>query len=178
MRRYIFKEIILPESQCKFIQPKSNPEIGFKKMFILSIAPVIVGSLISLFGFKFVVWAFNSDANFVYIDSGIQKVKLIKQDSESDEKEEVHEEHITIVLENSGDQAGVITSVRLDGDQVVEQFYASHTATDLKLRKKEYQKAEALVCPPKTYCEISFRATKVFRELEISSGKDFVELKI
>ena len=161
------------KSSCKYEEPKINLLLVLAVAFFTSLGAGLAG-----FFFKPFNSLFEKDATFVYVDSGTNNLKFVNEDPKSNEPPFFYRKHSSIVLKNEGDKAGIVTYIKINGGKPIEQFYASHTATDLKLRKKEFQKSEALVCPPKTYCEITFEGEYKVTKLEISNGLKTDELKI
>lgn len=161
------------ESNCKYEEPKIKPFLVLSVAFCSALGAGLAG----LF-FKPLNSLLEKDATFIYVDSGTNNLKFVNEDPKSNEPPFFYRKYSSIVLRNEGDKAGIVTYIKINGGKQIEQFYASHTATDLKLRKKEFQKSEALVCPPKTYCEITFEGEYKVTKLEISNGLKTDELKI
>ena len=141
---------------CKFDEKK---ETKTSKLLALALLPVIIGTSASTLMYNFLSEKFKSDASFIYVDTGVQTLKLKSKNYTSLNPDYDFVTHTTIILKNDGDKPGIITAIAVS-DQEKEnegRFFASHSVTPLSLRKNEYQEVESLLCPAKTYCEISFK---------------------
>lgn len=66
---------------------------------------------------------------------------------------EKHDKTARIIIKNSGDKIGLITSVKLNGKEH-KSFYASHVVGLKEKQKKQYEYVPAGYCPGNGYCEI------------------------
>jgi hypothetical protein len=163
----------LTDQNCKYKEPETNLLLVLAVAFVTALGAGLAGSLFKPFNSLF-----EKDAKFVYVDSGTNNLKFELDNPKPNQPSFFYKKYSSIVLKNEGDKAGIVTFFKVNDGEPIEQFYASHTATDLKLRKKEFQKSEALVCPPQTFCEITFEGNYKITKLEISKGSEPYELKI
>nr|VFK29590.1 MAG: hypothetical protein BECKLPF1236A_GA0070988_107481 [Candidatus Kentron sp. LPFa]VFK36871.1 MAG: hypothetical protein BECKLPF1236C_GA0070990_107131 [Candidatus Kentron sp. LPFa] len=68
----------------------------------------------------------------------------------------IHDEEARIVIKNSGDKIGLITSVILNGIEH-KSFYASHVVGLREKQKAQYEYVPAGYCPGNGYYEIKVR---------------------
>jgi len=151
---------------------KLDDKKGRKTLLALTLIPIIVGTSFSTFIYNYLNEKWKSEASFIYVDSGVQDLKLKSKNYTSLNQQYDFVKYTTVVLRNDGDKPGIITSVAVNEKESDNQgqFFASHSVTPLTLRKYEYQQVESLLCPPKTYCEISFKGTHKVVGFDISQA--------
>ena len=99
--------------------------------FVTALGAGLTGSLFKPFNSLF-----EKDAKFVYVDSGTNNLKFELDNPKPKQPSIFYKKYSSIVLKNEGDKAGIVTFFKVNDGEAIEQFYASYTATDLKLRKK------------------------------------------